>query len=142
MIILDANILIYAKIPQFPQHATIAKWVEAEYNKTEPVGVPWISIWAFMRITTNQRIWPKSVPISEIFSAARDWTTNPNTRLLHPGPRHLQLAEELVLASGMTGAKITDAVLAAITIEHDGTLASTDSDFQRFPGLRYINPLA
>jgi toxin-antitoxin system PIN domain toxin len=108
--------------------------------KNEPVGLPWPTLWAYLRILTNRRL-PSAVPAPLAFEAIRNLLAHPRATAVEPGPRHAAILEQMVVEGQAVGALISDAVLAALAIEHGATLASTDRDFARFPGLRWVNPL-
>ncbi len=141
MVILDANILIYAYHADAAQHAVVSTWLENQTDRFETVGLTWPVIWAFLRICTNERLWMRPPSVEEVFERLEEWQSQPKMVLAEPGPRHLQILKTLSLQSGVRGALVTDAVLAAIAIEHAATLASTDREFRRFSGLRWVNPL-
>jgi len=139
--ILDANILICAYNREAPQHRAAAEWLEQLFNGLEMAGLPWVTLWAFLRIVTNARVLPKPMPVGEAFAAIREWLERPNVVILQPGPRHAELLEKLVREGNASGALVSDAALAALALESGATLASTDRDFSRFPGLKWIHPL-
>src|SRR6185436_14917833 len=97
--------------------------------------------WAFIRLSTNRRVWPNAKSPQEASATVRDWLNLPGVILLHPGPRHVDLLERLLVDHTIVGPMVTDAALAALAIEHGAVLASTDRDFRRFKALRWINPL-
>lgn len=142
MIVPDANILIYAYNEDAPQHGAAAKWLEQLLNGPDLVGLPWTTVWAFLRISTNARAWPKPLSVDDAFTAVDQLLDRPNVAILHPGPRHRELLERLVREGNASGPLVSDAVLAALAIENGAALASTDRDFSRFRGLRWINPLS
>src|SRR5262249_48261145 len=98
-------------------------------------------IWAFVRLTTNPRVWPNPLPPDDAFSIVRQWLAEPNVVTLHPGPRHLEILQRLVVADQSAGRRVTDAVLAALALESGAKLASTDHVFRRFTDLGWVNPL-
>lgn len=142
MIIVDANVLIYAYNAQAPQHQAASAWLTRLWSGNEPVGLPWTSIWAFLRITTDGRLWPSPARPERAFAAIGDWLAQPGTVIVNPGPRHAELVEMLVSKHHAIGPLVSDAALAALAIENGAVLASTDRDFKRFPNLRWIDPLA
>ena len=142
MIILDANILLYAYQADTPHHAAAAKWIERQFKGRDVIGLPWITIWAFLRVSTNPRAWPRPMPAHKAFQIVREWLAMPGVAIVHPGPRHAELLERLVGDYGAGGPMVTDAALAALAIENGAALASTDRDFSRFEGLRWVNPLS
>lgn len=142
MTIIDANLLLYAYNADAPQQAAAAKWLKELFESGETIALPWTTLWAFARICTNSRIWANPRSAKEAFVLIREWLAQPGVVILQPGPRHSEILELLVINHGATGPLLTDAVLAALAIESGALLASTDQDFRRFPGLRWINPLS
>jgi hypothetical protein len=139
--VIDANLLLYAYNADAPQQRTIAQWLTNLLASGETIGLPWVAIWAFLRICTNSRIWDNPRPAGEAFAIVSEWLSQPGVVALQPGPPHAEILEKLVNDHGASGPLVTDAVLAALTIEHGARLASTDQDFRRFPALQWINPL-
>jgi hypothetical protein len=142
MTIIDANLLLYAYNADAPQQRTAAKWLAKLLKSDETIALPWITVWAFIRISTNSRVWANPRPAKEAFEIVGEWLAQPGVVQLHPGPLHAEILEKLVSECGATGPLITDAVLAALAIEYGAILASTDQDFRRFPNLRWLNPLS
>jgi toxin-antitoxin system PIN domain toxin len=140
--ILDANILLYAYNADAPQNATAAEWLDRLIGGSETIGLPWPTIWAFLRIGTNSRIWPAPMEAAQALAIVDSWLGQPGVVVVAPGPRHLKILKRLVSTGAATGPLVTDAVLAALAIEHGAVLASTDRDFRRFPDLRWVDPLA
>jgi len=141
MIIIDANLLLYAYNADAPQQRASAQWLRNLLKSGEMIGLPWVTIWAFIRISTNSRIWANPRSAKEAFAIVGEWLKRPGVVPLHPGPLHAEILEKLVSDDGATGPLVTDAVLAALAIEHGARLASTDQDFRRFPELQWVNPL-
>jgi toxin-antitoxin system PIN domain toxin len=139
--IIDANILLYAYNADAPHHLPAAAWLGDLLRSGEPIGLPWATIWAFIRISTNTRIWAHPKSAHEIFAVVENWLSQPNVVALNPGPRHTAILEKLLTCYGASGPLVTDAVFAALAIEYGARLASTDQDFRRFPEVRWINPL-
>lgn len=142
MILLDVNILLYAYDEASSHHRVIHPWLQRLLSGAEEVGIPWLTLWAFVRISTNSRINEAPLDPRTAIGALRDLLAWPRVRIVEPGPHHMHILEELVADCQASGARVTDAVLAALAIEHGATLASTDRDFSRFTDLRWINPLA
>lgn len=142
MTILDANILLYAYNRSAPEYAASAAWVNRLFQGGEMIGLPWSTLWAFLRVSTNQKLWPNPKSTEEAFAAIHDWLRQPGVVILNPGPRHAELLQQLVISQRATGPLVSDAALAALAIENGAVLASTDRDFSRFPSLRWIDPLA
>ena len=141
MTIIDANLLLYAYNADAPQQKASARWLQGLLKSGEIIGLPWITIWAFIRISTNSRIWANPRSAGETFAIVGEWLRQPGVVPLHPGPLHAEILEKLVSDHGATGPLVTDAVLAALAMEHGALLAATDQDFGRFPELRWLNPL-
>jgi uncharacterized protein len=139
--IVDANLLLYAYNADAPQQPTAAEWLMGLFESGETVALPWVSIWAFLRISTNSRIWNNPLSAQQAFAIVDDWLGLPDVVPLLPGPRHGELLQRLVIEHQAVGPLMTDAVLAALAMENGASLASTDQDFARFKGLRWVNPL-
>lgn len=142
MIVVDANILLYAYDSVSPHHAKARAWVESALSGSDPVGLPWQTAVAFLRITTNPRLPGQRLTLEEAVSVVDQWFDQPNVRLLAPGDGHWPLFRQMTLEGQAHGPLTTDAHLAALTIEYGSVLQTTDRDFARFPGLRWTNPLA
>ena len=142
MTLLDANVLIYAYNADAPEHPRVHAWLEDLFAAGEPVGIPWLALWAFVRVATNPRLSSTPKPAAEVFPIVRGLLAHPQVLVIEPGARHAETLERLVVDNRISGTLMTDAVFAALAIEHGATLASTDRDFSRFSGLRWINPLA
>jgi hypothetical protein len=142
VILLDANILISAWNRLDPRHPRIKEWTEGIFRQGDLVGIPWVTMWAFLRVVTSPRVFVNPLDPATAFAMVQHWIDLPAVIIPEPGPRHLLLLNELVREGQATGSLVTDAVLAAITIETNGTLASTDRDFARFKGLAWIDPLS
>lgn len=142
MTILDVNILIYAYHADTPHHAVSAAWMERALTGPDLVGIPLPVVWAFLRISTSPRVWPNPMTAPEAFRIMKELLALPGVILIEPGPRHIEILEALVTNCGATGPMVSDAVIAALAIEHGAVLATTDRDFRRFDNLRLINPLS
>jgi toxin-antitoxin system PIN domain toxin len=142
MTVIDANLLLYAYNSEAPQQRMAAQWLGNLLKSSELIGLPWVTIWAFIRISTNSRIWANPRSASDAFAIVGEWLSQPGVVPLQPGPLHAEILERLVCDYGAAGPLVTDAVLAALAIEHGALLASTDQDFRRFPDLRWLNPIS
>ncbi len=140
MTIVDVNVLLYAYQADSPQHRPAKEWLDALFAGEEVIGLPWITLWAFLRISTNSRAWPSPMPAATALQHVRDWLAQPGVVIVQPGPRHLELLERFVIQDRATGPLVSDASLAALAVENGAELASTDRDFARFPQLRWVNP--
>ena len=142
MILPDVNLPIYAYNSDSPLHQAARRWWEQTLEGPETVGLAWIALIAFVRITTHERIFRKPLPVATAISHVKAWIAVPNVQILTPGDSHGNLLFEFIEKAGTAGNLTTDAHLAALAIEYQATLATTDNDFARFPGLKWINPLA
>jgi len=140
--IVDANLLLYAVDERSPFHERSLEWLTAVLNGTRRVAIPWMSLVAFMRISTNLRATDRPLSPSQAAGFVRDWLAAAVVWTPAPGPRHVEIVLDLVEDGQLSGNLISDAHLAAMAIEHGLVLASNDSDFSRFEGLRWENPLS
>lgn len=139
--LLDANLLLYAVHERAEQHEPVATWLTKQLNGASRVGFPWQSIHAFLRISTHPRAFQQPLDPDTAWECVTDWLAAPVAWLPQPGPEHQRIFGELIQTHHVRGNLIPDAALAALAIEHGVTLASTDTDFARFGGLRWENPL-
>ncbi|MDX1492853.1 MAG: type II toxin-antitoxin system VapC family toxin [Longimicrobiales bacterium] len=142
MIVPDVNLLIHAYNVGSPVHDEARAWLEGLLSAPAPVGLPWVTTLGFIRITTHPRIMEHPYPAEKACAHVESWLAQPQVTLLHPGERHASILLDLLRRLGTAGNLTTDAHLAALAVEHQAELHSTDVDFGRFPGLRWINPLA
>lgn len=141
MILVDANLLLYAYDPDSPHHDVSRHWLEARLSGAELVRFTWLTLWAFMRISTNSRIFARPLTAAEAHEAVGAWLDQPNAGVIEPGDRHQEILGLLLAGGQASGGLVMDAALAAIAIEHGATLCSTDRDFSRFDGLDWHNPI-
>jgi toxin-antitoxin system PIN domain toxin len=143
MILVDANVLLYAYNTSSEHHSRCRAWLEETLaHPEEPLGLPWASVLAFLRISTNSRAYPAAYSIEEAVSFVTGWLHLSAVALVSPGDRHWAILSSLLPLAQARGPLVSDAHLAALAIEHGALLCSTDRDFTRFPGLRTFNPLA
>lgn len=140
MIVIDANLLLYAHTPGATSHDVARRWLEQTLSDRELVGIPWTSISAFLRIVTHPQL-PARASMQEAVAVVEEWLSRPQVRILSPGDRHWALLRRMPIEGQVRGALTSDAQLAALTLEYGGVLFTTDRDFGRFPGLRWVNPL-
>jgi toxin-antitoxin system PIN domain toxin len=114
--------------------------VERTFSGGELVGLPWQTVGAFLRVVTNSKLTGKRFTVEEAAAVIDHWMELPNVRPLSPGDRHWPILRRMMIGGQAHGPLMADAQLAALTIEHGGVLHTTDRDFTRFPGLRWINP--
>jgi uncharacterized protein len=142
LILLDANLLLYAYHPQATQYRAARKWLEESLSGPEPVGLCWQTLLAFLRISTNHRVFERPLTADEAGTIVSSWLAVPAAVVLTPGERYWAILHGLLKSAQVAGPLVTDAALAALSIEHGTTLCTTDRNFSRFPGLKILNPLA
>lgn len=142
MLVLDANILLYAVNQDAEPHRKVKRWLEAQLSGVETVGLSWNVILAFLRLTTRPGLFRRTLSVEEALEITAAWLTQDCVTLIHPGPRHFEILRDLLRKAGTGGNLTTDAHLAALAIEHDATLCSLDRDFARFPRLPWKDPVA
>ena len=140
MIVLDANILFYAYSAASPQHQKARACVEKLFSGTGPVGLPWQTITAFLRVSTNMRV-PGARPAGEALAEVEGWLRQPSVQVLLPSDDHWQVLHQMISEGQAFGPLVNDAEIAALTVEYGAVLYSADRDFTRFPGVRWVNPL-
>jgi uncharacterized protein len=141
MIIVDANLLVYAHVSSFGQHERSRDWLDKQLNGTTAVGLPWSSLLAFLRLVTNPRIFDRPESMSDAWAQVLAWLSCETAWIPQPTDRHAELLGEFLAVPGVEANLVPDAHLAALAMEHGLLLCSTDSDFARFPSLRWLNPL-
>jgi toxin-antitoxin system PIN domain toxin len=141
MKLVDLNLLLYAINRDAAQHRAARRWLEATLSGDEPVALPWIVLIGFLRVATHRRILPKPLTAEQALSVVDGWLQQPAVRPLQAGPQHWPILRELLSETGTAGNLSTDAHLAALAIENGSQLCSADTDFGRYPRLRWINPL-
>jgi hypothetical protein len=141
MILVDANLLVYAHVRSMPQHLTAKTWLDGEINRGGRVGLPWPSLLGFLRLVTNPRVFLRPETLEMAWRTAGSWLDNANVWIPVPTERHRELVTRLLPATAGRPNLVPDAHLAALALEHGLTLCSADGDFARFPGLRWQNPL-
>lgn len=142
MKLVDANLLLYATDERAPRHRAARAWLEMLLSGDEPVAFPWVVLLAFLRLSTNPRVFTDPLPPERAFDVIQAWLAQPCATVVHPGARHTTLLRQLLGSLGTAGNLVTDAHLAALAIEHGAELNSCDTDFGRFSGLRWIDPIA
>ena len=142
MILIDANILIYAHVSSFAQHNLARDWLDQQLNASARVGLPWTSLLAFLRLVTNPRVFEQPEAIRDAWEQVHVWLTSETVWIPQPTERYADILGEFLALPGVHGNLVPDAHLAALAVEHGLTLCSTDGDFARFQGLRWLNPIA
>ena len=141
MILVDANLLVYAHVVTFPQHDKARVWLDDCLNRSAPVGIPWPSILAFVRLVTNPRIFEHPETVEAAWKQVEEWLDCPLVWIPQPTERHREILGPLLTMHSIRANLVPDAHLAALAIEHRLILCSTDGDFGRFPDLRWENPI-
>jgi uncharacterized protein len=141
VIVLDANLLLYAYDSTSSQHTAARRWIEEIFTAKEPVGIPWQTVSAFLRIATNTVLKGQRFTIEEAVELVDRWRERPNVHFLSTDKNHWDVFQQMLRGGQVRGPLVSDAQLAAIAVEHGGILYTTDRDFSRFPGLRWKNPL-
>jgi toxin-antitoxin system PIN domain toxin len=141
VIVVDANLLLYAYHPRAAEHEKSRAWLESVLSGSDLVRFAWLSLWAFLRIATNPRVFEQPLSAAEAEAAISSWLAQPVAGIIEPGERHWDILRGLVRDGQTTGPLVMDAVLAAIALEHGATVCTTDRDFSRFPGITWMNPL-
>ena len=140
--IVDANILLYAVDSSSPFHNRAAQWLEAAFNGPRRVGLPWQTIGAFLRISTHPRLSESPLSVPQAWGFVEEWLAQ-DTAWIPPATQHTaRILGELLVRSQVGANLIPDAQLAALALENGVSVVSNDTDFARFPGCGWINPLA
>ena len=142
MILVDANILVYAHVGSLPQHERARTWLDTALSGSSRVGLPWPSLLGFLRLVTNPRVFQRPESRAGARAHVAAWLDADVAWIPQPTDRHRDVFASLLAAPGMQANLVPDAHLAALAIEHGLTLCSTDGDFGRFPALRWRDPLA
>ncbi|HEV3073922.1 MAG TPA: type II toxin-antitoxin system VapC family toxin [Thermoanaerobaculia bacterium] len=141
MILPDLNVIVHAYNRGSASHLQAREWWETVLSSSRPVGLCWAVMLAFIRLATQRRIFREPLPVTAACDEVRAWLAQPQVVILEPGRRHASIVFDLLERLGTGGNLTTDAHLAALAIEHQCELSSTDADFTRFPGLQWMNPL-
>jgi toxin-antitoxin system PIN domain toxin len=141
MILVDANLLLHAYNPRAVEHDASRAWLEATLSGSELVRIAWVTVWAFLRISTSPRVFERPLQMNEAVEIVSSWFAQPVVGMLDPGERHWEILQAVSREGRTAGPLVMDAALAALAIEHGATLCSTDRDFSRFQDLRWTNPL-
>ena len=141
MILVDLNILLYAVNSGGPEHGPASDWLRAALREgDEPIGLGWVVVLGFLRLSTSPRLFPRPLGINEALLFVETLLTHRLVRKVLPGEGHWALLRHLLTLSGTGGNLVTDAHLAALALEYDARIATRDADFSRFPGIRTLRP--
>ena len=141
MILVDANLLLYAEDSLSEHHEAARVWWDEQLSGAVPVCLCWPVLKAFIRIGTNPRLHQRPLTLKESCERIQSWFEQPCVRLIHPTDHHWALFQKLLKEGNAVGNLVSDAHLAALAVEHNCVLHSTDSDFARFPSLKWENPI-
>ncbi|MBO0839577.1 MAG: type II toxin-antitoxin system VapC family toxin [Sciscionella sp.] len=139
--IVDVNVLVYATYPKSPHHDRAHAWLHNALNGSTRVGLPWESLTGFQRVVTDARMFTSPLTPQKAWSDVTNWLAADNAWIPVPGPRHAEILGQLIVDGDLRGKRVPDAHLAAMAIENGVGVCSADTDFARFPGLHWINPL-
>jgi toxin-antitoxin system PIN domain toxin len=141
VILVDANLLIYAVNRDASHHRPARRWWEETLSGTTEVGMAWVVVLAFLRVTTRSTILEHPLDPEEALDYVSSWFRQPFVVPVSAGPDHWAVLRALLASAGTAGNLTSDAHLAALAIEQDCPVYSADNDFQRFPGVEHVNPL-
>lgn len=141
MILIDANLLVYAHVRSMEQHEAARVWLDEKLNAPAPIGIPWPSFLAFMRLVTNPRIFEFPESIASAWNQVESWLSNPTVWVPAPTERHREILSNLLSSTDAQSNLVPDAHLASLAIEHGLLVYSSDGDFARFNDLRWENPI-
>ena len=141
MILVDANILLYAEDQSSPSHDAARAWWDTALSGISPICLCWNVLGAFIRIGTSPRVFEHPLSLDQALARIQSWMDQPCTRIVSPTGRHWTVFQKMLRDGQAVANLVTDAHLAALAAEHGCELLSTDSDFSRFPGIRWRNPL-
>lgn len=133
----DVNVLLHAANEASAEHQEARAWLETAFNEVAGVGLAWVALVGFIRLSTRRGIFPKPLAVEDAVSVVQTWLSHDRATVLHPSERHITILARLLVGAQTAGNLTTDAHLAALAIEHGATLGSFDSDFERFSGLRF-----
>jgi len=138
--IVDANVLLYAVNEDSPNHGVARTWLDDALGGSEALGLAWLVLLAFLRLTTNPALFERPLSLEQAIDVVRLWLAQPAAIVVDPTARHTELLAGLLQPLGTAANLVNDAHLAALALEHGAEVVSFDSDFSRFPGLRWERP--
>lgn len=142
MILVDANILLYAEDNRSEHHEAARAWWDEQLSGSDPIAMCWPVLTAFLRIGTNPRLHQRPLTLREAVERVQSWLDQPCARVIQTTDQHWPLFQQMLRAGNATANLVSDAHLAALAVEHNCVLHSTDTDFARFRGLKWKNPIA
>ncbi|MBU1693706.1 MAG: type II toxin-antitoxin system VapC family toxin [Verrucomicrobia bacterium] len=141
MILVDANLLLYAEDQLSRRHAAAREWWDNQLSGKTPVCLCWTVVGAYIRIGTNPRVFEHPLSLDQALARVQSWLDQPCTRIVLPTERHWIVFRKMMTEGQAVANLVSDAHLAALAVEHGCELMSTDADFSRFPGVKWTNPL-
>jgi uncharacterized protein len=141
VILVDANLLLYAEDSLSEHHEAARSWWDEQLSGVEPVALCWPVVNAFVRIGTNARLHQRPLTLKEAIDRVQSWLEQPCVRVIQPGDQHWAIFQQMLRSGNAVGNLVSDAHVAALAVEHNCVLHSTDADFSRFRGLKWRNPL-
>jgi hypothetical protein len=142
MRIVDTSVLLPAVSPSAPHHAVARAALEDAINGGRPLGLTWVVVNTFLRLTTKPGLFERPLTIDEAWDLVDGWRDHPNVRILQETEEHARLWSDLLRSAGVAGDLTTDAWIAAIALGHGASVLTLDPDFTRFPRVRWENPLS
>jgi uncharacterized protein len=140
MKIVDANVLLYAVNSASAHHQSCRRWLDGALSGSDAVGLAWVPLLAFIRLTTKEGLFPSPLRPEEAMGRVADWLGAPTAVTVNPTPRHAEVLSRLLAQVGTGGNLVNDAHLATLAVEHRASIVSYDSDFGRFDGIRWDRP--
>lgn len=141
MTLVDLTLLMAAVNTRAPMHKAARAWWEDQLNGSEEIGLSWLVVLGFIRLTTNGKIIPEPLLLADAVAMVDEWLRRPNVKTVQVTPQHWNILQNMLHAVGHGAALTMDAHLACLAIEHDAEIATADEDFSHFPGLKWRNPL-
>lgn len=141
MILADLSLIIAAVNSRAPKHRAARAWWEETLNGTDTIGLSWLVILGFIRLSTHPKIFPNPMLLADAIALVDGWIARPNVQIVAVTPQHWNILQNMLHAVGHGSALTMDAHLACLAIEHDAEIATADEDFSHFPGLKWHNPL-
>lgn len=141
MTLVDLSLIISAVNSRAPKHRAARHWWEAKLNSDEPVGLSWLVILGFIRLSTHSKIFPDPMLLADAIGLVDSWIARPNVQIVSVTSQHWNILQTMLHAVGHGAALTMDAHLAGLAIEHDAEIATADEDFSHFPGVKWRNPL-
>jgi uncharacterized protein len=140
MILPDVNVLVHAHNTNSAVHSRARQWWEQCLSGSEGVGLAWVTLLGFVRLTTNRKVVVAPLRTHDVMRRIESWLDLPHVHLVQPSDSHFARLRTELERLGTAGNLTTDAHLAVLAMERGYILYSTDTDFARFPGLRWTNP--